>query len=131
MPSPSTLVYVSGLISPDAVTTEVRSSRVTAAVWTVTTSLLICRIVNHAAPARTAAPPTPIPIFCHIFMCWGLGLLLLQLRRLTLVLRREPLRSSTAADSTSRHTTDGGRQANDLRIVFEGVAQTFRFRQAP
>src|ERR1700704_880956 len=75
MPSPSPFVYVSGLISPDAVTTEVRSCRVMAAVWTVTTSLLIHRILNHTPPAMTAAPPIPIPILVHLFMYWYLGLI--------------------------------------------------------
>src|ERR1700680_5119300 len=82
-------------------------------------------MVSHTAPATTAAPPTPIPIFCHVCMYWVVVLLPELLLHLTLVLRRRVLQCYPVADYTSTHTSNGGQQANDLRSVFEGEAQTF------
>src|ERR1700687_3814881 len=82
-------------------------------------------MVSHTAPARTAAPPTPIPIFCHVFICAGAPVRLLgRILHLTLVLRRNALQCYPVADYTSRHIADGGQQSNDLRSVFAGEAQT-------
>src|ERR1700760_5002747 len=63
------LVYVVGLISPEAVTTETSESCLaTFAVCTVTTPLFAWLMLNTTIPAATATPPRPIPTFCHVFI---------------------------------------------------------------
>src|SRR5258708_39178614 len=107
MPSPKTLVYLSGLISPDAVTMEVRSCRVTAAVWTVTTSLLICRVVSHTATANTAAPAAASPIFLHIFMAGDPGPRAWATPPPPIRITGEVPPNFPATDVNEQHTTDG------------------------
>src|SRR5579871_6188312 len=68
-PCAVTLVYVVGLISPDAVTIEIRlSCGPTFAVCTVTTPLLAWLTLIPTIAPRTTTAPTPIPTFCHVFI---------------------------------------------------------------
>src|SRR5215470_16508102 len=62
-------VYVVGLISPEAVTIEIRlSCFATFAVCTVTTPLLAAFTLYMTIPPMTTAAPTPIATLCHVFI---------------------------------------------------------------
>src|SRR5271154_6948747 len=62
-------VYVVGLISPEAVTTDTSESCfATLAVWTVTTPLLAWFTLYQTMPPRHRTPATTMPTFCHVFM---------------------------------------------------------------
>src|SRR5664279_1785482 len=62
------LTYTFGLISPDAVTTDVRSSRTTLPVCTVTTPLRVCCTVKPTIASRTSTPPAIRAIFFQFFI---------------------------------------------------------------
>src|SRR6266566_5918240 len=64
-----TLVYVVGLISPEAVTSETRFSWfATLAVCTVTTPLFAWFTLNRTIPPSTTTAPAPIATLCHVFI---------------------------------------------------------------
>src|SRR6266566_6190049 len=64
-----TLVYVVGLISPEAVTSETRFSWfATLAVCTVTTPLFAWFTLNITIPPSTTTAPAPIATLCHVFI---------------------------------------------------------------
>src|SRR2546425_5505200 len=64
-----TLVYVVGLISPEAVTSETRFSWfATLAVCTVTTPLFAWFTLNRTIPTSTTTAPAPIATLCHVFI---------------------------------------------------------------
>src|SRR6202453_2413142 len=68
-PCAVTLVYVVGLISPEAVTSDINvSDGPTFAVCTVTTPLLAWVTLIPTIAPRTTTAPTPIPTFCHVFI---------------------------------------------------------------
>src|SRR5258707_14597990 len=68
-PCAVTLVYVVGLISPDAVTCDTSvSCGGTLAVCTVTIPLFAWLILNSTIPPSTTTAPTPIPTFCQVFI---------------------------------------------------------------
>src|SRR3989441_2106550 len=76
-----TLVYVVGLISPEAVTSETRFSWfATLAVCTVTTPLLAWFTLNNTIPPSTTTAPAPIATLCHVFIRFPFAL---PLRRRT------------------------------------------------
>src|SRR6267154_4254441 len=62
------LTYVFGLISPEALTTVVRSCRCTLPVCTVTRFLLLWRTVTPTTIASRTTTPTPIAIFFQGFI---------------------------------------------------------------
>src|SRR5271165_4051554 len=57
-----------GLISPEAVTTDVMSSRSTFPVWTVTTPLRLCWTVKPTMASKITAPPAMMAIFFQFFI---------------------------------------------------------------
>src|SRR6266852_8347837 len=64
-----TLVYVVGLISPEAVTSDTRFSWfATLAVCTVTTPLFAWFTLNRTIPPSTTTAPAPIATLCHVFI---------------------------------------------------------------
>src|ERR1039457_3056853 len=69
-----------GLISPDAVTTDVKSSRTTFPVWTVTTPLRLCSTVKPTMASNTSTPPAMRAIFFQFFIKPRLGNLYLGAR---------------------------------------------------